>query len=148
MIRFISGNCSAAKLSIQASTLRLAAPSSQPGSVVCLFEDALRFLVQDHPAVDEGIAGGFEDGGVLPGGVKEEGPDLAVTRVGGRESKIEVGNLIVEPQLEEENRVGFGRPAGAGFCCWEIRPSRRRESGRTGCLRDPMSRRSAWRQPP
>ena len=31
MIRFISGNCSAAKLSIQASTLRLAAPSSQPG---------------------------------------------------------------------------------------------------------------------
>ena len=38
-------------------------PSSQPGSVVCLFEDALRFLVQDHPAVDEGIAGGLKTAG-------------------------------------------------------------------------------------
>ena len=34
------------------------------GSVVGWFEDAGRFLVQDYPAVGEGVTRGFEDGGV------------------------------------------------------------------------------------
>ena len=54
------------------------------GSVVRWFKDAIRFLVQDHPAVDEGVAGGFEDGRVLPDGIEEKGPDLGVTGAGGR----------------------------------------------------------------
>ena len=40
------------------------------GSVVGWFEDALRFLVQDHPAVGEGVIRGFEGGGVLPDGIE------------------------------------------------------------------------------
>ncbi len=55
-------------------------------SVVGWFEDALRFLVQDHRANDEGIASGFEDGGVLPDGIEESSPDLGVFGAGGRES--------------------------------------------------------------
>ena len=44
------------------------------GSVVGWFEDAVRFLVQGHPAVGEGIASGFEGGGVLPDGIEEKRP--------------------------------------------------------------------------
>ena len=56
------------------------------GSVVSWFKDAVRFLVQDHPAVGEGVTGGFEDGGVLPDGIEESGPYLGVFGAGGGES--------------------------------------------------------------
>ena len=56
------------------------------GSVVGWFEDAGRFLVQDYPAVGEGVTRGFEDGGVLPDGIEESGPYLGVFGAGGRES--------------------------------------------------------------
>ena len=66
------------------------------GSVVGRFKDAVRFLVQDHPAVGERVTRGFEYGGVLPDGIEESGPYRGVSGAGGRESQIEVGHLIVE----------------------------------------------------
>ena len=90
--------------------------------VVCLFKDALRFLVQDHPAVNKGIAGGFEDGGVLPDRIKEEAPDLGVAGVGGSKLQIEVGHLIIEPELEKEKDVRLRRPAGAGTAAGKFVP--------------------------
>ena len=44
-------------------------------SVVGWFEDALRFHVQDHPPVDEGVASRFKDGRVLPYGIEEQGSE-------------------------------------------------------------------------
>ena len=56
------------------------------GSVVGCCKDAVRFLVQDHPAVGERVTRGFEDGVVLPDGIEESGPYLGVFGAGGRES--------------------------------------------------------------
>ena len=55
-------------------------------SVVGRFKDVVRLLVKGHPAASEGVAGGFEEGRVLPDGVEEKFPDLGVTGVGRRES--------------------------------------------------------------
>ena len=44
------------------------------GSVVSWGKDAVRFLVQDYPAVGEGVARGFEYGGVLPDRHRRERP--------------------------------------------------------------------------
>ena len=55
-------------------------------SLVGWFEDMVRRLVKGHPAASEGVAGGFEDGRVLPDGVEEKFPDFGVTGVGRRES--------------------------------------------------------------
>ena len=83
MMWFISGNCSAANLSIQASILCRAVAVVPGGSVVGRFKDAVRFLVQDHPAVGEGVTRRFEYGGVLPDGIEESGPYRGVSGAGG-----------------------------------------------------------------
>ena len=56
------------------------------GTVVGWFEDTLRFLVEDHPTIDERIVGGFEDGGVLPDSIKKSGSDLGVAWASGRKT--------------------------------------------------------------
>ena len=56
------------------------------GSVVGCFEDTVWFLVQDHPAVGERVARGFEYGGVLPDSIEESGPYPGVFGVSSRES--------------------------------------------------------------
>ena len=53
------------------------------GSVVGRFKDAVRFLVQDYPAVCKGVTRGFEYGGVLPDGIEESGPHPCVSGAGG-----------------------------------------------------------------
>ena len=92
----------------------LVSNDSRDHATSLLDEAASGFLVLSQAAVDEGVASGFEDGGVLPYGLEEEGTDLGVAGVGGRESQVKVRRLIIEPKLEEKKRVGCGRPAGAG----------------------------------
>ena len=57
------------------------------GSLVGWFQDVVRLLVQGHPAVGEGVAGELEDGGVLPDGIEESGPDLGVAGIRGESSR-------------------------------------------------------------
>ena len=112
--------------------LRLGGAVVPARPVVCLFEDVLRFFVQDHPAVNKGIAAGFEDGGVLPDRIKEEAPDLGVAGVGGSKPQIEVGHLIIEPELEKEKRIGLGRAAGAGPAAGKFVPVTNQSQSRQG----------------
>ena len=67
-----------------------------PGeSLVGRFEDAVGFPVQDHPAVGEGVARRFEDGGVLLDGIEESGSYPCVFGAAGRESQIQIGGYIL-----------------------------------------------------
>ena len=61
MMRFISGKLLGGESVDPSLDLALDRAVVPGGAVIGFFEDTVWFLVQDHPAVPEAVAGGFED---------------------------------------------------------------------------------------